>query len=99
MRSVAEAENHWCQLDDFHSLTDLKIHVSSHKEPLITAGLRSVCWKIFLVFKTLDRSSWPTRLSHSRKTYESLRSHYLRAIQNPDEFESSADPLSDNSER
>ncbi|KAF2850160.1 RabGAP/TBC [Plenodomus tracheiphilus IPT5] len=95
MRSVTEAEKHWRQLDDFHSLTDLKIHVSSHKEPLITAGLRSVCWKIFLVFKTLDRSSWPTHLSHSRKTYESLRSHYLRAIQNPDEFESSVDPLSD----
>jgi hypothetical protein len=37
---------HWRQLDDFHSLTDLKIHVSSHKEPQITAGLRSVCWKV-----------------------------------------------------
>ncbi|KAI8936605.1 hypothetical protein NX059_007004 [Plenodomus lindquistii] len=95
MRSVAEAEKHWRQLDNFHSLTDLKIHVSSHKAPLITAGLRSVCWKIFLVFKTLDRSSWPTHLRHSRKTYASLRSHYLRAIQNPDEFESSVDPLSD----
>ncbi|KAF1935692.1 RabGAP/TBC [Clathrospora elynae] len=98
MRSVSEAEKHWRQLDDFHSLTDLKIHVSSHKEPQITAGLRSVCWKIFLVFKTLDRSSWPTHLSHSRKTYESLLTHYLRAIQNPDEFESSVDPLSELSE-
>ncbi|EAT80750.2 hypothetical protein SNOG_11706 [Parastagonospora nodorum SN15] len=45
MRTVPEAEKHWRQLDDFHSLTDLKIHVSSHKEPQITAGLRSVCWK------------------------------------------------------
>ncbi|KAF1829013.1 RabGAP/TBC [Decorospora gaudefroyi] len=98
MRSVSEAEKHWRQLDDFHSLTDLKIHVSSHKEPQITAGLRSVCWKIFLVFKTLDRSSWPTHLSHSRKTYESLHTHYLRAIQNPNEFESSVDPLSELSE-
>lgn len=51
--------------------------------------------QIFLVFKTLDRSSWPTHLSQSRKTYEALRTHYLRAIQNPDEFESSVDPLSD----
>ncbi|KAI5368979.1 hypothetical protein J4E82_010221 [Alternaria postmessia] len=98
MRSVSEAEKHWRQLDDFHSLTDLKIHVSAHKEPQITAGLRSVCWKIFLVFKTLDRSSWPTHLSHARKTYNSLRSHYLRAIRNPDEFESSVDPLSELSE-
>ncbi|KAH7402334.1 rab-GTPase-TBC domain-containing protein [Phaeosphaeria sp. MPI-PUGE-AT-0046c] len=98
MRSVTEAEKHWRQLDDFHSLTDLKIHVSSHKEPLITAGLRSICWKIFLVFKTLDRSSWPTHLANSRKSYESLRSHYLRAIRHPDEFESSVDPLSEHDE-
>ncbi|KAF2824797.1 RabGAP/TBC [Ophiobolus disseminans] len=98
MRSVPEAEKHWQQLDDFHSLTDLKIHVSSHKDPQITAGLRSVCWKIFLIFKTLDRSSWSTHLANSRKSYESLRTHYLRAIRNPDEFESSTDPLSDNDE-
>ncbi|KAF2029343.1 RabGAP/TBC [Setomelanomma holmii] len=98
MRSILEAEKHWRQLDDFHSLTDLKIHVSSHKEPQITAGLRSVCWKIFLVFKTLDRSSWPTHLADSRKSYESLRTHYLRAIQHPDEFESSVDPLTENEE-
>ncbi|KAH8708554.1 rab-GTPase-TBC domain-containing protein [Phaeosphaeriaceae sp. PMI808] len=98
MRPVSEAERHWRQLDDFHSLTDLKIHVSSHKEPRVTAGLRSVCWKIFLVFKTLDRSSWPTPLTNARKSYHSLRTHYLRAIQHPDEFESSVDPLSENDE-
>ncbi|KAF9690980.1 hypothetical protein EKO04_011128 [Ascochyta lentis] len=98
MRPVVEAEKHWHQLDNFHSLTDLKIHVSSHKEPQITAGLRSVCWKIFLLFKTLDRSSWPNHLADSRKTYDSLRSHYLRAIEHPDELESSVDPLSDNDE-
>jgi hypothetical protein len=54
--------------------------------------------QIFLVFKTLDRSSWPTHLASSRKTYESLRTHYLRAIRHPDEFESSEDPLSENNE-
>ena len=46
MRPVSDAERHWRQLDDFHSLTDLKVHVSAHKHPLITAGLRSVCWKV-----------------------------------------------------
>ncbi|PVH94653.1 RabGAP/TBC [Periconia macrospinosa] len=98
MRTVLEAEKHWRQLDDFHSLTDLKIAVSSHREPRITAGLRSVCWKIFLLFKTLDRSSWSNRLTESRNTYHSLRSHYLRAIEHPDEFESSVDPLTENAE-
>ncbi|KAF2176456.1 RabGAP/TBC [Zopfia rhizophila CBS 207.26] len=98
MRNVFEAEKYWRQLDDFHSLTDLKIQVSAHNEPQITAGLRSACWKIFLLFKTLDRSTWPSRLTDSRTTYDSLRSHYLRAIQHPDEFESSVDPLSENEE-
>ncbi|KAH6633566.1 rab-GTPase-TBC domain-containing protein [Boeremia exigua] len=98
MRPVAEAEKHWRRLDDFHSLTDLKIHVSSHQEPQITTGLRSVCWKIFLLFKTLDRSSWPNHLAESRRNYDSLRTHYLRAIEHPDELESSVDPLSDNDE-
>lgn len=44
--TLTRDRKHWRQLDDFHSLTDLKIHVSSHKEPQITAGLRSVCWKV-----------------------------------------------------
>ena len=43
---LTQYRKHWRQLDQFHSLTDLKISVSSHKEPLITAGLRSVCWKV-----------------------------------------------------
>jgi hypothetical protein len=43
---LTSRRKHWHQLDDFHSLTDLKIHVSAHKEPQITAGLRSVCWKV-----------------------------------------------------
>ncbi|KAF2656234.1 RabGAP/TBC [Lophiostoma macrostomum CBS 122681] len=98
MRNVSEAEKHWRQLDRFHSLTDLKISVSSHNEPLITAGLRSVCWKIFLLFKTLDRSTWLSRLVDARTNYHDLRSHYLRAIQHPDEFESSVDPLTENDE-
>ncbi|KAF1958327.1 RabGAP/TBC [Byssothecium circinans] len=98
MRSISDAEKHWHQLDDFHSLTDLKIAVSSHREPQITAGLRSVCWKIFLLLKTLDRSSWSLRITESRSIYTSLRSHYLRAIEHPDEFESPVDPLTENEE-
>ncbi|KAF2200114.1 RabGAP/TBC [Delitschia confertaspora ATCC 74209] len=98
MRSLAEAGKLWPQLDNFTSLTDLKIAVSSHKEPQITQGLRSVCWKIFLLFKSLDRSIWPIRLTESRTAYDSLRAQYLRAIKNPDEFESSVDPLSENQE-
>ena len=54
--------------------------------------------QVFLLFKTLDRSLWPNRLTESRTTYETLNSRYLRAIHHPDEFESSEDPLSENAE-
>lgn len=54
--------------------------------------------QIFLLFKTLERSSWPDRLAEARAAYDSLRSHHLRAIQHPDEFESSVDPLTESEE-
>jgi TBC1 domain family protein 5 len=54
--------------------------------------------QIFLLFNTLDRSSWPTSLTDSRTAYDSLRSHFLRAIEHPDEIESVVDPLSENEE-
>ena len=63
---------HWRQLDDFHSLTDLKIHVSAHKEPQITAGLRSVCWKV-----RSDLPLFPS-IAHSKVRY-SLSSRRLTA--------------------
>ncbi|KAJ4360942.1 uncharacterized protein N0V89_001511 [Didymosphaeria variabile] len=37
-------------------------------------------------------------LEESRSTYASLRTHYLRGIEHPDELESSVDPLSANEE-
>jgi len=43
---LTRERKYWRQLDDFHSLTDLKLHVSSHNQPRITAGLRSLCWKV-----------------------------------------------------
>lgn len=54
--------------------------------------------QIFLLFKTLDRSSWPARIAESRSTYASLRSHYLRGIEYPDELGSAVDPLSEHEE-
>ncbi|KAF2744855.1 RabGAP/TBC [Sporormia fimetaria CBS 119925] len=98
MRTLSEAEKHWPRLDEFRSLTDLKTSVSSHNEPQITAALRSVCWKIFLLFQTLDRSTWSSKLADSRSTYDALRLRYLRAIEHPDEFDTSVDPLSENEE-
>ncbi|KAL9094489.1 MAG: hypothetical protein Q9165_003339 [Trypethelium subeluteriae] len=77
-------------------------------------GLRSVFWKvelrfhpisslsnatkIFLLFQNLDRTTWPKRLQDSRAAYTSLRAHFLRSIEHPDELESSIDPLTESEE-
>lgn len=88
----------WPLLDQIASLDQLKSVVCSKEEPRITSTARSVCWKIFFLFNTLDRSAWPNALTDSRAAYDSLRSHFLRAIEHPDEMESAVDPLSENEE-
>ncbi|KAF2403582.1 RabGAP/TBC [Trichodelitschia bisporula] len=97
MRSPADAKSSLQQLDSYTSLADLRAALYSQNDrdpdPL---GSRSLCWKIFLLFQTLDRSAWPSILADSRSAYESLRSHLLRAIEHPEEAGSEADPLSDN---
>jgi TBC1 domain family protein 5 len=54
--------------------------------------------QIFLLFQNLDRASWPASLYNSRSAYESLRAHYLRAIEHPDEVGTAADPLDTDAE-
>lgn len=76
-----------------------------------TSGLRSICWKVghiqrcygsslknfkaFLLFENLDRSTWTKTLSDSRSAYTSLRDHFLRHIEHPDDLTES-DPLTEN---
>ncbi|KAF2805156.1 RabGAP/TBC [Mytilinidion resinicola] len=98
MRTLDEARKCWPQLDEVTSISQLRKAVSSPDKPRITSGLRSICWKIFLLFNNLDRTSWPTALVDSRTAYDSLRSHFLRAIEHPNEIESAVDPLSEHEE-
>lgn len=56
-------------------------------------GLRSMCWKSFLLFENLDKSTWIKTLSDSRSAYGALRDHFLKDIEHPDDV--SADPLTD----
>jgi TBC1 domain family member 5 len=74
-------------------------------------GLRSVCWKViarplhqprltrqaFLLYGPLSQASWPKQLADSRSTYTSLRDHFLRFIDHPNDINSTADPLADDS--
>ncbi|QDS73666.1 hypothetical protein FKW77_002618 [Venturia effusa] len=99
MRPLVDAETYWAKLSDYRDFPALKTAIlDAQEEPQLLTGLRSVCWKIFLNFRNLDRASWPASLTTSRLAYDSLRSHYLRAIEHPDEVSTDADPLSEHVE-
>ncbi|KAK5800668.1 hypothetical protein VI817_002880 [Penicillium citrinum] len=65
---------------------------------LCNDGLRSICWKVFLLFDGLEREHWIKKIDESRDAYSALRAHFLKYIEHPDDLESSADPLADDEE-
>ncbi|MCJ1377915.1 hypothetical protein MMC17_001011 [Xylographa soralifera] len=96
MRSWAETIIRW-EATFAHSsnLSDLKASVrDGTNENPCESGLRSICWKAFLLFENLDRSTWSKTLHDSRSAYSSLRDHFLHNIEHPDDL-SAADPLAD----
>ncbi|KAJ9637267.1 hypothetical protein H2199_007554 [Coniosporium tulheliwenetii] len=88
MRTIDSARQWWPLLDEVNTLEDLKDAVKH------STGRREA----FLLFENVDRSTWPTLLNDSRDAYNSLRAHFLRAIEHPDELESAGDPLSETDE-
>lgn len=99
MRSLDEARLSWQELQRYGDLRELKEAVRLEANASIaTSGLRSACWKAFLIFDTLDVSEWQRTLSSSRSAYNSLRSHFFRYIDNPEDIEASFDPLSQDAE-
>ncbi|MCJ1398182.1 hypothetical protein MMC11_001379 [Xylographa trunciseda] len=69
---------------------------------MLEGWLSSISWaaynltndQAFLLFENLDRSTWSKTLHDSRSAYSSLRDHFLRDIEHPDDL-SAADPLAD----
>ncbi|KAL1639242.1 hypothetical protein SLS58_008084 [Diplodia intermedia] len=99
MRSARDARASWELLEQAKSLADLRAAVGLGSAPAtLVSGQRSACWKAFLLFENVDHAEWPSTLAESRSVYDSLRAHFLRAIENPDELESALDPLSENDE-
>lgn len=49
----------------------------------------------FLLFQSIDVTRWSAAIADSRSAYTSLREHFLRYIENPDELGSALDPLDD----
>ncbi|TPX19892.1 hypothetical protein DIZ76_017685 [Coccidioides immitis] len=99
MRTAEESRQRWDTLFDQHQCASLeelgqKLKSKLHGDPC-EDGLRSICWKAFLVHKNVDRESWPTQLSDTRGAYTALKDHFLKYIDHPDDLPSAADPLAE----
>ncbi len=53
------------------------------------------CLQAFLLYGPLSLGSWPKKLAEARSAYVSLRNHFLRFIEHPNDLDSLADPLAD----
>jgi TBC1 domain family protein 5 len=104
MRSLEHARASWQELQKHKTLRELKDAVRlEHGLHSLNAGgcsgFRSALWKTFLLFDTLDVAEWKRTLASSRSAYNSLRSHFFRFIDNPDDVGGGGqDPLSQESE-
>ena len=94
MRSLDSARDAWETLKLHGTLQQLKDSVRlANGASIATAGCRSACWKVFLLFDGMSTSTWPRTLSSSRSAYDSLKTHFLRHLNNPDELAAAYDPL------
>ncbi|TQS36334.1 hypothetical protein Golomagni_03220 [Golovinomyces magnicellulatus] len=59
-------------------------------------GLRSVFWKIFLLFEEKSTCFWSKKLAESRQAYTHLRQHHLQYIDDPEQLRFATDPLDNN---
>lgn len=99
MRTLDSARESWEELQQYSTLTELKQGIRlDGKSSVATAGGRSACWKAFLIFETVDSPTWLKTLSSSRSAYNSLKSHFLRHLENPDELAANYDPLSESTD-
>lgn len=100
MRSLEHARTSWQELHQYKSLRQLKdaVRLSDGRTSIATRGLRSACWKAFLLFDTLDLDEWQRTLASSRSAYNSLHAHFFRFVENPDADSAGLDPLSQDTE-
>ncbi|KAF2857913.1 RabGAP/TBC, partial [Piedraia hortae CBS 480.64] len=83
MRRLHDAATSWKELQRYKSLDELRKTVRIGID-----DLRSAYWKAFLLFQTVDISTWIQTLSSSRSAYDSLRVHFLSSKE-------ASDPLSE----
>ncbi|KAL4944807.1 hypothetical protein BDV06DRAFT_72934 [Aspergillus oleicola] len=97
MKSIDDSRQRWNTLFDGRDTpSDLRYALKSDQDDNIcNDGLRSICWKAFLLFEDLGRAQWASKISDARGTYVALKEHFLKYIQHPDDLQSGSDPLAD----
>lgn len=101
MRSLEDARTSWQELHQYKTLRQLKDAVRLSPDghsSVATRGLRSACWKAFLLFDTLDLDEWQRVLASSRSAYNSLHAHFFRSVEDRDAETAGLDPLSQDTE-
>ncbi|KAK3322556.1 rab-GTPase-TBC domain-containing protein [Apodospora peruviana] len=98
MWSLAEAKSRWEEtVRKSDNISELRRAVKSNgpKSPC-QSGCRSVCWKVFLLFRDTPTAHWSEILRESRNTYSSVCAQHLKFIKHPEQLTAlSVDPLAD----
>lgn len=100
MRSLQTASAGWQELKQYQSLLELReaVRLDGRTSAAASAGLRSACWKAFLLFDSVEILTWPKTLGPSRSAYNSLRMHFLQHLEDLEDRDAGYDPLSEDAE-
>jgi TBC1 domain family member 5 len=79
------------------TFADLQRAVKSNgTESPCLAGLRSICWRVFVLLRERDPASWLSLLEETRNSYTALRDEHLKFIKHPELLAGlTDDPLAD----
>ncbi|KAL2201321.1 rab-GTPase-TBC domain-containing protein [Corynascus similis CBS 632.67] len=98
MRSLAETKSRWEEtFREGSSIAELQraVKFNGPNSPCAT-GLRSVCWKAFLVWRNAPSEQWPELARESRAFYSALCDEHLKFIRHPEQLAAlTVDPLAD----
>nr|POE88154.1 tbc1 domain family member 5 [Quercus suber] len=100
MRTLASAVNAWQEIITFQTLEEFSraVRLGVHSSAA-SNGLRSVFWKVFLLFESIETTTWTKTLLSSRSAYNSLRLHFLRLLENESEVSPDESSFGEDSDR
>ncbi|KAK4123747.1 RabGAP/TBC [Parathielavia appendiculata] len=98
MRTLAETKSRWEDtFKEGSSIADLQraVKFNGPHSPCV-AGLRSICWKAFLLWRDAPAEQWPELARESRAAYSAICGQHLRYIRHPEQLAAlTIDPLAD----